>query len=177
VQDDAASSPLDPAFLAGLEDLPLDELRRRRGLATQRETAQSYVRRLVQGPLDILVAEVERRRSGGRAGDVSDLVDRLPEILGEQIHAPGPGRLPELIDPGEVDEELVARIDATVTTEELADPAALPAERIETIVAELGALEREISASRRHLQRVVDTIKAEMVRRYRDGEATVDELV
>jgi len=172
--DGAGSDPLDPAFLAGLDEVPVEELRRRRELANSAETQYSYLRRLVQGRLDIVEAELDRRARGGRPGDVSDLVGRLPAILGEQIHAPGLGRLPEFLAPGEVDPDFVQRLDAVVTTDELSDLPDLGQDRLDAICAELRALDREVSDPRRAVQAVVDRIKAELVRRYREGAVGID---
>jgi len=171
VSTQPVTDPLDPAFVHGLDQLTLDELRRRRDVANERETQYSYVRRMVQGPLDILDAEVARRTAGQPSGDVSDLVERLPSILGDQIHAPGLGRLPAFLAPGAVDDALTRRLDAIVTTDELADLASLDDARVAAIGAALRDFEREVSDTRRSLQEVVDQVKGELIRRYRDGEA------
>ena len=70
---------LDPEFVDGLGQISLDELRERRKEAEQEETDLSYMRRLLQGRLDILRAELARR-----AGDGSDLMDALPQILADE---------------------------------------------------------------------------------------------
>jgi hypothetical protein len=81
-------------YLAGLSDRPVAELRALRAQCQTVETQLSYLRRMVQGRHDIVTGEIDRRSHGGDRYDVSDLVDRLPEILADRIHAPGPGRLP-----------------------------------------------------------------------------------
>jgi hypothetical protein len=48
----------DPAFLVGLTDWPLDELRRCHSECLEIETEVSYVRRVAQARLDILEAEL-----------------------------------------------------------------------------------------------------------------------
>ena len=60
-------------FLDGLRDLPLAEVRQLRTEAEQEEVDLSYLRRMIQGRLDILRAERERRRRGGRHVEPTDL--------------------------------------------------------------------------------------------------------
>ncbi len=71
---------LDPRFVADVEALGLDELRSRRSEAEAEERSISYLRRMMQGRLDILRAELERRARGGEH-DLSALVAGLPMIL------------------------------------------------------------------------------------------------
>ena len=52
---------LDPGFTEGVERLPLPELRARREEAEAEEADVSYLRRLLQGRLNILRAELVRR--------------------------------------------------------------------------------------------------------------------
>ena len=44
-------------------------------------------------------------------------------------------------------------------------------------LTKLNSLEDEVSESRRHLHDVIDTVQAEVTRRYTTGEATVDGLL
>ena len=64
-------------YLDGIATLPMDEVRSLRKEAEQEETDLSYLRRLLQGRLDILRAELARR-SGATSGT---LVDALPALL------------------------------------------------------------------------------------------------
>ena len=77
---------LDPRFTDGVERLDLAELRARREEAEAEEADVSYLRRLLQGRLDILRAELERRSAGGDQ-DVAALLAGLPAILSDD--APG----------------------------------------------------------------------------------------
>src|SRR3954466_16083473 len=79
-------------YLDDLGARPLGELRALRGECQAVETQLSYLRRLIQGRHDIPTGEIERRRNGGDPEDLHGLVERLPEILSDRIHAPGPGR-------------------------------------------------------------------------------------
>jgi hypothetical protein len=175
------SQPVDvllaPAFVAELTTLPMDEVRHRRDVADEVETSVSYLRRLLQGRADIVKAEQDRRAAGDPPGDLADLVGRLPYILGDKVHAPGLGRLPTLIAPGEMDHQLRSRLDSIVSSAALADLPHATDARLEAISAELADFEREVSVTRRSLHVVLDRLKEEIVRRYRTGEANVDDLL
>ena len=56
---------LSEGYADNLADLDLDELRSRRREAEQEEADLSYVRRMLQGRMDILRAELSRRAGGG----------------------------------------------------------------------------------------------------------------
>jgi hypothetical protein len=77
---------LDPRFVAGVGRLDLAELRSRREEAEAEEADASFLRRLLQGRLDILRAELVRRSRGGEQ-DVAGLLARLLAILTDD--APG----------------------------------------------------------------------------------------
>ncbi len=170
------SDVIDPAYLEGLEGWALQEVRTRRSQATEAETGLSYLRRIVQGRLDIVVAE-QARRSSGRLGDVAELVDELPTILAENVHAPGLGRLPTLMVPGELDPELDRRLEEILPSRLLVSLADLTAEDLDHTARELTEFERSISAQRRAVLDVLDRLQEEVVRRYQTGEATVDSLL
>jgi hypothetical protein len=168
---------LEPVFVADLTALPMDEVRRRRDLADEVETGVSYLRRLLQGRADIVRAEQDRRRAGEPAGDLADLVDRLPYILGDNVHAPGVGRLPTLIAPGEMDPGLKNRLDSIISMAALADLPHASDAKLAAMAADLEDFEREVSKTRRSMHVVLDRLKEEIVRRYRTGEANVDDLL
>ena len=89
---------LDPRFLDGLSDRPLDDLRSCHAECLEIETEVSYVRRVAQARLDILEAELDRRAAGGSVGD---LIAALPEVLsGEGPRTPAErSRLPRQLAP------------------------------------------------------------------------------
>lgn len=175
--DEPTVDPLDPDFCRDLREQPLAELRRRRAIANERETGYSYLRRMVQGRLDIVADERAHRASGTLdAEGTASLVERLPSILATGIHAPGRGRLPQLLEPVDVDPGIDRRLDGIVSTAELTDLASLDDAALDAAVAALANLEREVSATRRALQQVVDAVAAEIVRRYQLGEVPPDSL-
>lgn len=168
--------PSDPAV--SLEDLarhPIDEVRAARASCQRVETGLSYLRRIVQGQLDIATAELERRQAGGDPADVSRLIEQLPTILGDHLRAPGLGRLPSGLDQGEVDAELAARVDILVAA--IDDLAATPDDALSAARTQLADLEHEISERRRGLFERIDAFQAELTRRYRAGEASVESLL
>ena len=168
---------LDPAYIAGIDGLALTEVRRRRDHANEVETGLSYLRRLVQGRLDIVLAEQQRRSSGLPPDGLAGMVDRLPEILGDHVHAPGFGRLTTIMAPGEVDADLLERIEAVMPTERMSHLPDLGDDEVAALSAGLETVEREVSAQRRSLHEVLDALQEEIVRRYKSGEANVDHLL
>jgi hypothetical protein len=168
---------LDPAFVDGLRDLPLAEIRDRRRQCSEVEVGLSYFRRLVQGRLDIVLAEAHRRETGAEPEDISALVERLPEILGDNVHSSGNGRLPSLMSPSEADRARADQLDAVVDVDRIAALPLLTEDDLRSTVDALSTLEREASKSRRALHAVMDRLQEELVRRYRSGEATVDSLL
>ena len=78
------------------------------------ETGLSILRRVVQGRLDIVGLELTRRAEGGEPADLTDLIAQLPEVLADRTHAPGVGRLPQLLAPGELQPDLEAELDEMV---------------------------------------------------------------
>ena len=164
-------------YLADLAERPVGELRTLRAECQAVETQLSYLRRLVQGRHDIVAGELGRRRQGGDRYDVSDLVDHLPEILADRIHAPGPGRLPSTMEPGELSGRLVERLDAIGDLVPIESPGDADEHALGRAVEDLGALEAEVSGLRRQLFDRIDAIQAEITRRYRSGEARVEDVL
>ena len=72
---------LEPGYLDGLADRPVEEVSAMKGECTDLETEVSFVRRLAQGRIDILDAERDRRASGG---SLEDLIGSLSKILADE---------------------------------------------------------------------------------------------
>lgn len=170
---------LGDAYLSDLQSRSIDEIRAKRAECQAVETGLSYVRRLVQGRLDIVAADTRRRRQGGEAPDLHSLVEHLPEILGEHVHAPGVGRLPTLMAPGDdaVTRQLTSRLDSIVDANTLGALADLDDAEIHALTSRLADFETEVSAHRQALFARIDALQAELTRRYKTGEASVETLL
>ncbi|WP_228984107.1 ABC transporter substrate-binding protein [Streptomyces sp. DH12] len=155
-----------------LRALRLEEVRALRRDSHTDEADLSYVRRLLQGRVDILRAEL-----ASRAAPEVPVVHRLPEILADapSRRRPNSARHLTLSTPrGEEYRLLAAEMLAEV---ELSDLDARTDEELRAAMARLARYEQEVSRRRHELQRTADECSAEIARRYRDGEAQVDDLL
>jgi hypothetical protein len=167
---------LDPGYLGALTERPMDEIRAMRAECQEVETGLSMLRRVVQGRLDIVGLELTQRGEGG-SGELTDIIAHLPEVLSDRTRTEGPGRLPTLLAPGEVDPELQGKLDALAPPGRLAGPTSLSDDELRSMAASLEDFEHEVSARRRELFERIDALQAEITRRYREGEASVDSLL
>ena len=160
-------------FLEGLRDLPLAEVRELRTEAEQEEVDLSYLRRMIQGRLDILRAELNRRDSSSN----QTLVAGLAAILADEPRAParGLGRH-TTVEPSRADSHR-RYVEALVANVDLSDTGARSTDEIAHAMRTLSEEEQSISVKRRAVQKVMDACSAEITRRYRDGEADVDALL
>ncbi|MFJ7077961.1 aerial mycelium formation protein [Streptomyces sp. NPDC098781] len=155
-----------------LTQLSLPELRTLRRDAQSDEADLSYVRRLLQGRIDILRAELARRSPAGAAS----VVDRLPEILTD---APARHRSSARhVTLGTPQSEEYRRLAAEMLAEvELSDLQARTDAELNTAMGRLVRYEQQVSGRRQRLQQTADECGAEITRRYREGEAQVDDLL
>ncbi len=156
---------------------PLDDLRAVRDECQAVETGLSYLRRMVQAPLDIATREQDRRRGGGAAGDVSSLVDELPSILAEHGSRGDGGRLPGELAPSRVDPELEAELAALLERADVADLPGLDDAGLDAQIAALREFEARVSTLRQAFFTRIDALNGELTRRYGSGEASVDSLL
>lgn len=173
---DRIHAVLDPSFVEGLDGLEMEELRGRRAECQALEEVLSYVRRVVQARLDILLAELERREGGTASVDPADLVAELPSILGEGQRGRST-RLAAYHDPAEASAELLARVDAVAGEDTLIRIAELGEARVRWLAGALSELERSFSDGRRDLHDHLDALQAEIVRRYKTGAVDVEEVL
>lgn len=164
-------------FLGDLASIDIADLRARRARCQDVETGLSYMRRLVQGRLDVVTAELERRAEGGDLDDLQALIDRLPTLLAGSTRSPGTGRLPQSFGTGEVDVELSDELDDIITNGHLDDPGSISDVELTAAQAQLTEFEHKVSGLRRQLFDRIDAVETELTRRYRTGEATVDSLL
>lgn len=154
-----------------LNTLLLPELRTLRREAQQEEADLSYVRRLLQGRIDILRAELARRTAPG-----SQLLDLLPQILTDSpsSHRSSARHVtlgtPHSEKYGRLAEEMLSEV-------ELSDLTARTDDELHDAMGRLVRYEQQVSQRRHSLQCTADDCSTEIARRYREGEAQVDDLL
>ncbi|MDX6253939.1 MAG: hypothetical protein QOJ11_273 [Frankiales bacterium] len=158
-----------------LATLGMDDLRQLRADAEQEETDASYVRRLLQGRIDIVEAE----RAGRRGESSGDLVSNLARILTADEGTPsGPRGLGRhsTLEPSRADEHR-RHVEALVADVDLSDVSARTDGELESAVAAYREEEHRISTVRKQLQALMDACSAEVTRRYRQGEVDVSSIL
>ena len=172
---------LGEGFLDGLPELPVDQLRARRGEAEQEETDLSYARRLLHGRLDLLRAEQERRSDPqASAGAVSTTDEELVAALTRTLaDPPGPshgmGRH-GLVEPSRVGEHRRAA-EAAVADPALSDPAGMDDDALATAISHLDGLQQDVGEQRAAVQQAADALTEELGRRYREGVLHVEDVL
>ena len=168
---------LAPDYLDEVKTRSLQEVRAMRAECQAAETAVSFLRRLAQGRLDLVHACLDRAE--GDAGDLDSLVEQLPSIIGSGPPRPsGYGRLPSQMSP-DLDHitDLTAEIDAVLDAEHIGLLPTMDHDELQAVGDRLTAVETRISDQRRALHERIDTLQAEIVSRYKTGEASVDGLL
>ena len=161
-----------PAYLDGLPSWPMAELKTRRAECQGLEDQVSYARRLVQGRLDVVRHELDRRRSGAPASDLSALVDNLAAALNDgQVLSSG--RTVSIDDVGTLFPVAQAALDES-GIEHLPE---LDDGDLAELAYRLGSVEAELSSTRRAGFDRLDALGAELTRRYSSGEADVNDLL
>lgn len=163
---------IEPSYSEGLTELSMEDLRSMRDECAEGETEVSFERRLCQARIDILSAELDQR-SGNTSGD---LISRLPQILAEGGGAPGgvlPSRAPDLSIPRNTDIPR-RRVEEIVGEQTLARLSQIPSDEIKKIIESLADHEKTLSEKRKRVHEVLDSVQAEIVRRYTSGEEDSD---
>ena len=165
---------LDPAYAQDVGSLSLEDLRSMREECREAENELSFERRLCHARIDILTAELERRKSGRPD---SDFLANLPQILSDgQPSAvdlreiPLPWRTPDFSLPRSADVQR-QRVDEIAGEETLARLTQAPIEELQGSIESLARHERSLSTRRTGVHGVMDVIQGEIVRRYTSGEA------
>ena len=154
----------DPSYLDGIERHSLEDVRARRDECMAEREYLSLLRRLVQGRAEILKAELASRGSD----DARPLVERLSEILASDQPVTSRGEAMKVSLPEE--EMLLARrrIERLVADAGISDPSELDDDRLNEAVDVLAGEEREVSAQRGDVHRVLDALQDELKRRYKE---------
>jgi hypothetical protein len=160
-------------YLSGLRSVDLSELRELRTEAEQEEVDLSYIRRMVQGRLDVIRAELNRRDGNG----TGNLVQDLAAILADEPRAPARGLGRHVtVEPSRADSHR-RYVEALVADVDLSDVGSRTTDELAHAMRTLNDEEQTLSAKRREVQKVMDACSAEITRRYRDGEADVETLL
>lgn len=168
--DDNAPDLAEPA---SLQQLPIQELRRLRTEKIQDETGLSYLRRMVQSPLDIVRSELAHR-GAGEGSDLSDLVQDLPHLLADSTRAGDRGRLSQALQPARLDPDLELELNFLLDRAPVESVTHLDQSELGELATQLEQFERKVSERRRDLHHQIDALQAELSRRYRSGEASVE---
>ncbi len=176
---------LAPEYVSGLEKLETTEVRARRTRCQQVENATSYVRRLAQGRLDIVGAELARRNSGAGAGELSDLIEQLPDILADgprsattPVSSAASGRPPLELEPDRtVVDALVEQLDRICPLTDVGVLTELGLEALASMADQVGSFEQDVSLYRRRLHDVIAALQSDITRRYMSGEENVESLL
>jgi len=170
IQPEEVISEHEPEDLASLEMPVLREWRER---LQEVEYGFSYARRVTQGRLDTLMAELERRRSG----DVdTDVVGSMPSALGNHISGPGLPRPTRDLEPPEWADDLVAELDDFIGPSKMGSLHEVDLDTLTRAAQRTSELEHDISEARAALHKRIDRVQAELISRYREG-AGVDDLL
>ena len=162
-------------FLAGLEELELEQVRALRREAEQEEVDLSYIRRMLQGRMDIIRAELARRSEPRDADEhiVAHLAHVLADSPNRTTH--GLGRHITL-EPSRLDEHRRA-VEQIVADVGISDIEARSDDELRDALERLADHERRVSEIRHRVQQVMDRCTAEVGRRYRDGVVSVEDVL
>ena len=167
-----------PDYLDGVESRTLEEVRAMRAECQEAETVVSYLRRVVQGRLDVVHSFLDHHNTGQSVGDLDALVEDLSSIIGSGPARPsGNGRLPSQMSPDMEKFDLTREIDDVLNAEGIGRLPTMAEEDLRSLAGSLTVIEQRISDQRKTLHERIDALQAEIVSRYKTGEATVDGLL
>lgn len=164
-------------YLDELEARSIDDIRRMRDDCEEEESGVSFARRVLQGKLDIVRAELERRSDAG-SGAAGSMLVGLPDILGDER---GGGRAisghaPRFLVPPDSGESRRAG-DRVVDEDSLSRLTERSEEELAEIAERLAEEEHETSQRRRALLDRIDRLKEELTERYKRGTAQVSDVL
>ncbi|MGH9028181.1 MAG: hypothetical protein ACRDV4_00975, partial [Acidimicrobiales bacterium] len=119
------------------------------------------------------------RTGEGEVSDLPSLVEHLPEIMAGPERPAGPGRLPSKMSPdleGDFAQE-AGEIQEVLNAERIANLPEMDREQLLEVAERLSEIESRTSHQRRALHERIDKLQAEIVSRYKSGEATVEGLL
>jgi hypothetical protein len=167
-----------PDYLEGVDGRSLDEVRAMRAECQEVEEIVSYLRRVVQGRLDVVHSFLDHHESGQSVGDLDSIVEDLSAIIGSGPARPqGYGRLPSQMSPDMEAVGLTREIDEVLDADGIGKLPTMTEDELRSLAGRLTTVETRISEQRRTLHERIDVLQAQIVSRYKTGEATVDGLL
>jgi hypothetical protein len=159
------TTPLpDPASLS------LEELRSLRNQLQLEDDVVSYARRVAQARLDLVNAEARHRHDDGEV--VVD--EELRTVLSSHLTG-GPARPPRPTEDLS-DHPLAVELDELCAANGLGRLKSLDDGELLALTTAIATFEEKVSSDRRARFEQLDALSAELVRRYRDGEADIASL-
>lgn len=159
---------LDEAYLAGVSEVDVAQLRRMRDECETEERRVSYARRILQGRIDVLRSEASRRGTGGSMG----ILEQLSDVLADHDRRPfdpATARPPSTVDPSALGDD--------VDLGDSPDVTALGDDELTALADQYAQQEATLSNLRRRLFDVIDRLQSEIADRYRSGDASVSQLL
>jgi hypothetical protein len=156
-----------------LRSMELDQLRGLRSRLQAEDDAVSYVRRIAQARCDVVAARYLEINPD------PDITGDLGAILSTHLTGPrtgGPARPPRPVEPVD-DHPLLEELDQICAAHGLSRADELRTEELHALVEAISSFERKVSQDRQARYEILDALSAELVRRYREGEASVDTLL
>jgi hypothetical protein len=155
-----------------IAELALADLRAVRADLQNQDDAVSYVRRLAQARLDFVRAEIRNRA----AGSERDITDEIPNVIGSHLTGGASSRPPRPADDFSA-HPLAHELEVLCDDAGSTDLQAMSHDELAVYAARLHEFEQQRSNERQDLFVRIDALSAELVRRYRDGEANVEGLL
>jgi hypothetical protein len=167
-----------PDYLDDMNGRSLDEVRAMRAECQDVEEVVSYLRRVVQGRLDVVHSFLDHHETGQSVGDLDSVVEDLSAIIGSgPARPPGYGRLPSQMSPDMERVDLTQEIDEVLDADGIGKLPTMSEGELRGLAERLTVIEQRISDQRKMLHERIDALQAQIVSRYKTGEATVDGLM
>lgn len=156
---------LAPEFLSDVTELPMPALRERRQDAMQEEADLSYIRRMLQGRIEILSQELDDAR------ELSDeeLVARLTRAMVSHTPAPATSTRHLVAEPTRLAERR-RYVERLISDVGLSDVSVMSGGEVRAALARLEEQEALVSSTRAQVHGVIDVLTAELARRYQTGQ-------
>ncbi|HUZ10086.1 MAG TPA: hypothetical protein VMU76_07960 [Acidimicrobiales bacterium] len=160
---------LDPllarGYLAGLSERPLEQIQVMRNDCRETEAIVSFIRRVVQGRLDIVQAILEAR-SAGRETTSEEMVGRLAAIMARPSPPNGLGRLEGPFAPDTESKELSSVVATILDVADPTDLVVADESDLQRTSIRFSELEHVISAQRRALHAIMRGLREAVCERY-----------